>query len=109
MVGSAKNDLLGYHAMQISLQVCSNIPSEYQNKLMTLYGVIFHMRLSFEMIIFYTKFHVFFVNTWNKLYHTINIVKVCLQHHNFLNRQFSKIFNKKDNAHNTGNVHIMQH
>jgi len=42
MVGSAKNDLLGYHAMQNSLQACSKIPSEYQNKLMMLYGVIFH-------------------------------------------------------------------
>ena len=42
MVGSAKNDLLGYHAMQKGLQVCSKIPSEYQNKLMILYGVILH-------------------------------------------------------------------
>ena len=42
MVGSAKNNLLGYHAMQTSLQACSKIPSEYQNKLMMLYGVIFH-------------------------------------------------------------------
>lgn len=41
MVGSAKNDLLGYHATQNSLQVCSKIPSEYQNIHMTLYGVIF--------------------------------------------------------------------
>ena len=42
MVGSAKNDLLGYHATQNSRQVCSKIPSEYQNKLMILYGVILH-------------------------------------------------------------------
>jgi len=42
MVGSAKNYLLGCHAMQNSLQVCSKIPSEYQNKLMILYGVVLH-------------------------------------------------------------------
>jgi hypothetical protein len=42
MVGSAKNDLLGYYATQNSLKVCSKIPSEYQKIPMTLYGVIFH-------------------------------------------------------------------
>jgi len=45
------------------------------------------MRLSFEMIIIYTKLHIFFVNTWNKLYHTYQYCRVCLQYHNLLNKQ----------------------
>lgn len=80
------------------------------------------MRLSFEMIIFYTKLQVFFVNTWNKLYHTYKYCKVCLKHHALLNKQIiwqsllpslipsQKLFlTKKDNVNNTGNVHIMKH
>jgi len=79
------------------------------------------MRLSFEMIIFYTKLHVFFANTWNKLYHTYQYRKVCLQHHDLLNKQIiqqtplfslipsQKLFltKKKKKVNNTDNVHIM--